>query len=202
VDNRRYARTTRFPRRRGVKHRDARFGATETENNGPDELETFHRHICQKQKLTFSFPPPRSFRRTGRHTSVVAKWVTTLLIGTVVGVLAFFMEHTITVLCRFRVFAISTAAAFAARATGCSSEAASCGFLFSNLLGDTQTSFAPTAAALFVAVATASLFAAVASAAVVYTAPAATGAGVSLGKYCISQIPDDCLPIQGPDTFQ
>ena len=52
----------------------------------------------------------RSFRRAGRHTANVKKWVITLVIGTVTGLLAFAMEHSITVLVRARLTLISRAA--------------------------------------------------------------------------------------------
>ena len=102
----------------------------------------------------------RSFRRAGRHTANVKKWVITLVIGTVTGLLAFAMEHSITVLVRARLTFISRAAlAVAPEAPETTTAAAS---------------------ALAAAVVSGSALAAAASALVVFVAPAAAGAGVAL----------------------
>ena len=116
---------------------------------------------CEKltTRFIFSFPRARSFRRAGRHTSNVKKWVVTLVIGTVTGILAFCMEHSITVLVRARLKLISRAA----RAAACLASPA-----------------ASAASALAAAAVSASALAAAASTLVVFVAPAATGAGVAL----------------------
>ena len=118
------------------------------------------RKLATETTRRFFFPRrARSFRRAGRHTANVKKWVITLVIGTVTGLLAFAMEHSITVLVRARLTLISRAARAAARLASPPASAA---------------------AALAVAAASASALAAAASALVVFVAPAATGAGVAL----------------------
>ena len=149
----------------------ARLGAPDAKRALPREQmpETRSRDaskIVHRRKLAtettrrFFFPRrARSFRRAGRHTANVKKWVITLVIGTVTGLLAFAMEHSITVLVRARLTLISRAARAAARLASPSASAA---------------------AALAAAAASASALAAAASALVVFVAPAATGAGVAL----------------------
>jgi len=102
----------------------------------------------------------RSFRRAGRHTANVKKWVITLVIGTVTGLLAFAMEHSITVLVRARLTFISRAALAVAP--------------------EAPETTAAAASALAAAVVSGSALAAAASALVVFVAPAAAGAGVAL----------------------
>ena len=102
----------------------------------------------------------RSFRRAGRHTANVKKWVITLVIGTVTGLLAFAMEHSITVLVRARLTLISRAALAVAP--------------------EAPETTAAAASALAAAVVSGSALAAAASALVVFVAPAAAGAGVAL----------------------
>ena len=104
------------------------------------------------------------------------------MIGTVVGLLAFFMEHTITVMVRARLALISHAASFAAGRAESTSVARFVTAIFGT------NAWAPTAAAFAVAVGTASLLAACASALVVYIAPAATGAGVSWVMACLNGV--------------
>ena len=101
----------------------------------------------------------RSFRRAGRHTANVKKWVITLVIGTVTGLLAFAMEHSITVLVRARLTFISRAALAVAPEAP-----------------ETTTAAARRWRRRW----SGSALAAAASALVVFVAPAAAGAGVAL----------------------
>ena len=110
-----------LPEPRRVKSARARLGAPDAKRarfrrDRHIEKLFFACRNCEKltTRFIFSFPRARSFRRAGRHTSNVKKWVITLVIGTVTGILAFCMEHSITVLVRARLKLISRAARAAA----------------------------------------------------------------------------------------
>ena len=116
-------RRTRTPKMHRTR---ARLGAPDAERALPREHRpkraadasnfVHRRKLATETTRRFFFPRrARSFRRAGRHTANVKKWVITLVIGTVTGLLAFAMEHSITVLVRARLTLISRAARAAAR---------------------------------------------------------------------------------------